>query len=906
MIQSPWDTATALLTVEREGIRTHQRFALTSTQQTVEVPISEDDIPNVFVSVLLIRGRSANDPGTDGSDPGKPSFRLGYAELKVEDATKRLGVKVSADRAEYRPANTAKVTVDVSDAIGRPAASEVTLWAVDYGVLSLTEYREPDVMSAVYQEKALQVMNADSRQRIVSRRVLTPKGADEGGGGGDDGGAGNFRRDFRPLAFWLGSVETDASGRATRDVKLPESLTTYRIMAVAGDAASRFGSASAEFKVNKPVTLLTAFPRFLSQGDRAAFGAIVSNTLATGGGAVVTIRSLDPAILQMQGGTSRTIRLAAGSTEPVRFDAMARSVGAARVQMTVRLGNETDSFETTLAVSAPAPIETSAAFGDTDSRTTELLTVPAGVVPGIGGLNVELSSTALVGLGEGARYLADYPYGCGEQKASAALALVLAADLGAAFSMGRIAPTEYRARAGMLLAELPRYQCTDGGFGYWPGSCRLGHEYLTAYILHVMKVAGGLGFAPDASVVNPALDFLEASLRREAPRQPQWLPVWSASSAFSVKVLTEYGRNQDSNITRLTGMVDRLPIFALSYLADAIATTGQRGARYDDVVRRITNAMRVEGDRAHVEETDSDALAWLWNSNVRATSLVLEGFVRRGDDPVFVQRLVRWILAARVKGRWANTQENATALESLVGYYKKFEAEPPDMTASVAIGSRTVGTAAFRGRSSTAESVRLAMPDLLRAVPAGAERELAISRAGTGRVFYTSRLQFALTTPPPAQDDGIRVERRYERFVETGSSPAATAFSAGDLIRVTLTLTLPKERRFVAVTDALPAGVEAVDSWFRTTASDLARDASVQTADRSWEELFRGGGFDHVEKYDDRVSLFATRLGEGRHEFSYLVRATTTGTFQVTGTTAEEMYAPEVKGRSAPVVFEVR
>ena len=110
----------------------------------------------------------------------------------------------------------------------------------------------------------------------------------------------------------------------------------------------------------------------------------------------------------------------------------------------------------------------------------------------------------------------------------------------------------------------------------------------------------------------------------------------------------------------------------------------------------------------------------------------------------------------------------------------------------------------------------------------------------------------------------------------------STSFAAGDLIRVTLTLTLPAERRYVAVVDAMPAGVEAVDSWFSTTASDMARDASRQTADQSWEAEFRGGAFDHIEKYDDRVTLFATRLSEGKHEFSYVVRATTAGTFNVT------------------------
>lgn len=902
MVQSPWETATALVTVEREGIRHHRRFALTSTQQTVEVPITEQDIPNVFVSVLLVRGRVSTDPGEDGSDPGKPAFRLGYTELSVADDSKKLAVTVSADRAEYRPANSARVSVQVADAAGKPAPSEVTLWAVDYGVLSLTDYRAPDVVGAIYQHKALQVLNTDSRQRVISRRVLTPKGAGEGGGGGELAA----RTDFRPLAFWLGSVETDRNGRATRTVTLPESLTTYRIMAVAGDSASRFGSANAEIRVTKPITLLPAFPRFLALTDRASFGAIVTNTLPSGGDARVTIRSLDPSLVEFTGETSTTLRLEGGATAPVRFDAIARGVGSARIRMTVALGANTDAFEMTLPVGAPARLETTAAFGETSDRAVERLELPAGVLTTSGGLQVDLASSALVGLGEGARYLADYPYGCAEQKASAALALILAADLGNAFSMGRIAPAEYRTRALDLLDDLPRYQCEDGGFGYWPGNCRWGSFYLTSYVLHVMHVAEGLGAPADKGVAARALDFLEEQMKRPAPDQVQWLPAWTASSAFAVKVLAERGRNQDSNITRLAANLDRMPIFGLSYLADAMAAAPARPAPYADVVRRLMNATRVEGDRAHVEEIDSDALAWLWNTNVRASAIVLGGLVQRGDDAALVPGLVRGLLLARRNGRWSNTQENATALEALVAYYRKFEAEVPNMTATVAIGAQPIGTARFRGRSAAAQTVRLAMPDLLRRIAAGAAEDLAISRAGTGRLYYTARLQYVPGAPPPASDQGIRIERRYERVVESGGSTASTTFDAGDLVRVTLTLTLPKERRYVAVSDPMAAGFEAVDSWFATTASDLARDATSQSSDASFEARWRRGGFEHVEKFDDRIAIFATRLSEGRHEFSYVVRATTAGAFTAAGTWAEEMYAPEVNGRSAPVTLTIR
>ncbi len=77
-------------------------------------------------------------------------------------------------------------------------------------------------------------------------------------------------------------------------------------------------------------------------------------------------------------------------------------------------------------------------------------------------------------------------------------------------------------------------------------------------------------------------------------------------------------------------------------------------------------------------------------------------------------------------------------------------------------------------------------------------------------------------------DNGIRVARSYAPYVENATRPAATTYKAGDLIRVTLSFELTKERRFVAVTDPLPAGFEPVESWFATTAASLARDQDDQ------------------------------------------------------------------------------
>ncbi|HMF60700.1 MAG TPA: hypothetical protein VK595_10025, partial [Vicinamibacterales bacterium] len=156
-------------------------------------------------------------------------------------------------------------------------------------------------------------------------------------------------------------------------------------------------------------------------------------------------------------------------------------------------------------------------------------------------------------------------------------------------------------------------------------------------------------------------------------------------------------------------------------------------------------------------------------------------------------------------------------------------------------------------------------------------------------------------------DSGFKVERSYAPYVEQGSKPSATSFKAGDLVRVTLTFALTKERRFVAVTDPLPAGFEPVESWFASTARSLATEQDRQPEqDGNWMSWWQRGGFDHVERRDDRVELFATRLSEGIHSFTYIVRATTAGTFRTAPARAEEMYAPEIFGRTATAIIEVK
>jgi hypothetical protein len=750
-------------------------------------------------------------------------------------------------------------------------------------------------------------MNEDNRQRIVSRRALEPKGADSGGGGGADAGVSQLRKDFRVLAFWLGSVTTDSRGHASAEVKLPESLTTYRIMAVSGDKASRFGSGESEIRINKPVVLKPAFPRFLTRGDNAYFGSVVTSQLKQPGTAVVAMRSLDPEILQINGDGRRVVQVDAGGSTEVRFDVVAKAIGRARVQMTVRIGNESDAFEDSVPVQVTVSPESVAAYGEAAPDAKQTIAVPTGIVPGFGGLHLELSSTALVGLGEGARYVVEYPYGCVEQRASRTFALATAADLGDAFRLPGINARSLRTEVQQSLAELEKFQCPSGGFALWPGECRTASPFLTSYVLQVYQTAAVLKYDVNADVMRRGYDYLQEALAERPPTNESWWPAYTAWESFAVRTLVEGGRNQDSNLNRLYTYLDRMPVFALAYLHDALLAKGESGARLVELRRRMNNAVLPEGGTAHVEELNDPYLLWFWNSNVRSTALALSTLVRAGAPATDVTPMVRWLVAARKNGRWGNTQENAVAMQALVNYYRSYETATPNFSAAVRLGTEDLTHVTFKGRSTEATTKEVPMAALTRTD--ATTRDLILRRDGDGTLFYAARLTYA----PDAVnlqplDSGFHVARQYTPLVDGKEGAVGTSFRTGDLVRVTLGFDLPKERRFVAVTDPVPAGFEPVETWFATTAADLAQQAEQQdgTSQPSWQDVWKRGTFDHIERHNDRVLLFATRLSEGHHEFSYVVRATTAGMFVTAPARVEEMYEPEVLGRTATQTIEVK
>ncbi len=918
LVKSPFPEAEALVTVERAGVYRAERVKLSGPTPTLTVPITEDMRPNAYVGVHLLRPRTTAQPD---AALGQPTYRVGYTEIVIDPEARRLKVDLRTNKQDLKPGEELSVDVGVTDSKGAPSAAEVTLYAVDEGVLSLIGYKTPDPVPVFTASRPLQVATVEARAALARIRMPDKpdsfglnKGA-EGGGGGEAGP----RRDFRQSAYFNPRLETNAQGRVTARFKLPESLTTYRVMAVAVTAGDAYGYAAANVTTSKRLMARPALPRFLRAGDAIQAGVVLN---AKGFGPAHVDVTLQPSGVTLRGAATRSIALPRDGAVEVRFDLRAERAGEARFRFDVRAraergrSMETDVVEVTRRVHAPGALEAVALYGSTSHQTAEQLGSLAGIRKDVGALHVSVASTALVGLDAGVEQLVEYPYGCSEQIASRLMPLLPLRDLARDFAIPL--PKNVPATVEQSIADLITRQQDDGGFGMWPDSTE-SSPWVSAYVLWTLNEAKQRGTALPPRTISRGRAYLRGVLESTPQDELYW-----PTAAFIVSVLGDLGFADPGHLTRVSDARKKLPLFGRAFLLHALVRAKSSPAIVAELVRELENSVRVEGNRAFVTENLGDAYAVLLDSPTRTTALTLRALLAAQPAHPLAARLARGRLSDRRNGTWRSTQESAYALLALDAYRRAQEGAVPDYEAHVWFSGKPLFSADLRGRKVRAEArvVPVAQLD-----PAG-DRRLTFQKQGEGTLFYEARLRYVpLALPTSPLDRGFYVQKTLRRVTPddlpkaTASLPGAgqSRFAASDLVLADLVVVAPSPRHFVVIDDPLPAGFEAVDanlastaSWQRVLQSGGEPDAvdCIGCDPDGDDALAHGRAFLSAayrsELRDDRALFFVDHMAAGMYHYRYLARATTAGRFIVPPTKVEQMYAPEVFGRTAASSVEVR
>ncbi|MBN1335648.1 MAG: Ig-like domain-containing protein [Deltaproteobacteria bacterium] len=877
LVRAPRPGLRALVTVEREGVLSRRTVQLETTADTLEIPIGEDEVPNVYLSVVAVEGA----PPTTGPDSPLPAFYMGYLPLDVDPAGRKLEVALSTDAASYQPGQEVRATVTVTQGGVPSPRAHVVLWAVDHGVLSLTGYATPDPFSAYYVLRPLKVVTADSRTSVLDRQQYLAKGAPVGGGGGLPG----LRSRFETTPIWLPSLVTSTQGTVTATFTLPDDLTTFRLMAVADAGTGAFGSGDREIQVTRPLVASPALPRVLRVGDRALAGVVVHNH--TGADREVRVQAEAEGLVLAPG--QRTVRVLSNAAQEVPFDLSAKEAGLARLTFTVTAGSDRDAVRVTLPVVRPAPVEVVATAGSTLGTATERIVPPADASPGVGGLDVEVAPTVLVGIEQAADWILSYPWSCLEQVSSRLLAAVRLREIAprAGLALDR---SDLDARITAELGRLPGYRHPSGGYTLWPDGWGGPAAVATAYALEAAQAAGQ---SPDPE----ALRFLRAFL------SGRWVPSWwEAPTLRSARVrvalsLARIGAGDAATHALLYGERTLLGVRDRAALAEAIARTTGPDQRTEALLSALEGLLVVDADIARVRPADRETA--FWGGTTVATAGLLEALLVARPDHPLADRLARGLVSSRRAGRWDNTYASQAAFSALASYARLRETGGTPR-ATVRFGSRTL----LEGPLDPGRPRSTSLP--MGSFPEG---DLVVEADG-GRIYYEARLGYGLPEMPP-RDEGFTLARTYTLVEGTGGEHGVVP---GALVRVVLRVTTPVERTDVLLEDALPAGLEPVETRFRTTASAIREDLSGDPGFGDWVEGEEGEAsgtwwsdavFDHRSMEDAGVAFHASIMPPGIHVTSYLARATTPGDYALPAATVQEMYRPEVFGRTSGDRFVV-
>jgi uncharacterized protein YfaS (alpha-2-macroglobulin family) len=882
IVMAPTRGASALISVERDGVLSRRHVPELAEGQAISVPITEAFAPNAFVSVLLTRGRMG-----EGAR-GLPKTSMGLINLPVSHEDKRLKVEVLTDARDYRPGGRVTARLRVSDASGKPVQAEVALAAADEGVLSLIQFKTPDPLATFFAPWGLAVNTASQYERLT--QVPAPDQQRYVTGGDGAGMPGSFRARFRATAYWNPGVVTDASGEATVEFEAPDNLTAFRLMAVAADGADRFGSGEQRFVVNKPLQIISALPRFASVGDR--FEAAVMLTNDTGRDGVARVRLFADGAIALDDATGsgkpeKEVALPAMGRQRVAFPVSARAAGSARFRFAASLADEKDGLEVSLPVHHPAPEESQAlSDGATQTSVNVAVRFPEGVLPDSARLQISIDPDGLAGIEEGLRELVQYPYGCLEQTVSRLIPLVAARELTRSLGLPELEGEKLERFIRIAIAKILRHQTPSGGFGLWPRSPP--DSYLTAYALWGLKLAADAGYELDTVAAGRAIDYLRQQLATEPASVARHGVMGELSArAFGLHVLALLGEPEPAAATALVATADTLPLFGQAFLARALAAAV--GPAHDSVTAlldRFRGTPTGQGRGTLVSERTEPELAWYFSSHVRTSAIVTDTLLAlRPDDPRLPGLVQGLLEQRRASGSWYTTQDSLYALVALTHYAKS----RAGMSASVRIsrGDQTLLEGRLAG-DGLSRLRRLEIP-----VDPSDVRPLTVA-ATEGTVHYRVRARYTRDSAhQAAENDGLELRRV---FLDPETGAALERAREGQMVRVQLTLTSAQEQSYVALSDQLPAGLEPINARFATVPNNLPQD-DPDWYGRLW--------LTHRELGDERVDAFVDWLPARPGSFEYLARATSVGTFVVPAARAQKMYDPDVRGRTAQRFFEV-
>ena len=921
LVRNPFPGARALVTIERLGVIKSWVQTLQGNTPVIEFPIEPDDLPGFYLSVVVMSPRVASAPGTDpvdgnGVDLGRPTYRIGYVQTNVIDPYKALDVNIKSARTSYKPGDTVSLELEAhphGKVNGKAEPVEFAIAVLDESVFDLIQDGKKyfDPYQGFYQLDSLDVFNFGLLNRLIGLQKFEKKGANAGG----DGGSGFDMRVVKNyVAYWNPSAKADAKGRAQVQFKLPDNLTGWRVFAVAVTPTDRLGLGDYKFLATKLTEIQPVMPNQVTQGDHFTAGFNVLNRANKARTVTVTLNATG-VVEGGQQSLTQSVHLEPFQRHTVWIPLNTVGEGSVHLTATAADSADRDGLAYTVPVHARVSLDVAASYGTTlTDSVTESVDFPKDMMPNTGALSVVVSPTVIGNLAGAIGYIRDYPYDCWEQRLARAL---IANDF---VQLHDYLPPEVKwpdaaKVAQSVLDDAASYQAPNGGMGFWVAEDQRVSPYLSVATALAFNELGKAGYKVPQEVEKRLHDYLDRMLREKALPTFYSEGMVSSVRAIALEALAEHKKVTLADLRRYSDKVQGMDLFGMAaYLRATLKVQGAESLSAQAAQTILAHANQSGGKFQFTERWD-DGFSQLLATEGRSQCAILQAFLEYEQTPAGARlvgdipfKLVRQITQSRgSRDYWQNTQENLYCLSALVDYSHHYEKDAPQLSVHASLGGQAIGDAKFAAfRDPPATLVR---PN--GTADAGNKAELRIDRQGTGRVYYAARLSYSLKdSVAKATNAGIEVVREYsvQRNDQWQLLASPMQIKRGELVRVDLFVDVPAARNFVVVDDPVPGGLEPVNRELATASTVDADQGEFAAAGGSfwfkygdWSEYGVAlWDFYHRELRHDSARFYADYLPAGHYHLSYAAQAIASGEFSSSPAKAEEMYDPDVYGKSLP------
>jgi uncharacterized protein YfaS (alpha-2-macroglobulin family) len=830
----PRTAGTALITVLSNRLIAMQAVEVTEGENLIQLPVTDDWGAGVYVTASVLRPM-------DVAAGRNPARALGLTHAAIDPGAGALTATIEAP-AEAAPRGPLEVAVKV-DGTAAGETAYVTLAAVDVGILNLTGFAAPDPQGHYFGQRKLGVGIRD----VYGRLIDGLNGAEGQVRSGGDAGAQARLQSPPPteelVAYFAGPLPVGADGYARTAFDLPSFNGTVKLMAVAWSKTG-VGQANMDVLVRDPVVVTASVPRFLSPGDESRLLLEIVHATGPTGRMGLDVSSQGLTLGQVPSGFDLGDKAKAVFAVPLT----AREIGLQTidVNLTTPDGKQLKKTLTVpVQMNDPQVVRVSRLTLAKGQEFTFDDNAFAGLVPGSGRATMAVGPLARINAPGILAALDRYPYGCTEQITSKALPMLYFDQVAVALDLPQA--DNIKARIEDSITEILMNQSSNGGFGLWGPAD--GDMWLDAFVTDFLSRAKARGFAVPDLALRRALD----NLRNQVNYHPDF-DQGGEALAYALMVLAREGAAAVGDLryyADVKGDAFATPT-AMAQLGAALAAYGDQ-PRADAMFRRAAAAMEaLQGpDVEQIFRAD-------YGTNFRDAAAVLALAAEAGSAVVDQEALTMQLIT----DRGLSTQEATWALLAANALIDRVGADGITIDGAPASGPLVkvldaTNTAPVKVKNDSAADTTLTLTTY--GVPSEPE-----PAGGTG--YAITRSYYTLQGEPVTLED-TRVGDRFVTVLEV------IPFGRG-------------EARLM-VSDPLPAGFE-IDN------PNLISAGSIEALE------WLGLEFEvaHSEFRQDRLLTAIDRYSNQPFKLAYVVRAVSPGSFHHPAASVEDMYRPDMTGRS--------